>query len=174
MKNFLLSIALVSGIIFLTAFTSYSQYKVDRFVWGQGGGTVLGTSNRINGTVGQLFLGSSESSLNKVNAGFWYTYSQITGIEESELLPTEYRLYQNYPNPFNPVTRIRYELPEESSVTMRIYNSLGEEVAMLVNKVLQAGRYELDWNAAGYASGFYICRIEAGTYISVKKLILLK
>lgn len=165
-------IILLTLIIFCSAL--YAQYKIERIVSGSGGGISAGTNFKVMGTAGQMLIGKPQSSLFQTNSGFWYTYSAITGINDGEQLPDKYMLYQNYPNPFNPSTKIKYQLPEEAMVSLRIYNIIGEEIAVLVNSVQPAGNYTLEWNASGLSSGLYIYRIEAGTYISVKKLILLK
>jgi hypothetical protein len=83
-------------------------------------------------------------------------------------------LMQNYPNPFNPSTTIRYDLPKETYVTLKIYDILGHLVAELVNEKHDAGAYEIVWNANGVASGVYFYRISAGDFTSVRKLILMK
>ena len=99
-------------------------------------------------------------------------------------LPTVYVLSQNFPNPFNPSTTINYQLPEASSVTITIYNTLGQEVKRLINESQIAGYYSVQWNGANYdnravSSGMYIYRIEAAggkgsKFTQVKKMILLK
>ena len=92
----------------------------------------------------------------------------------------EYKLAQNYPNPFNPSTTIRYSLPVQSHVTVKIYNSIGENVSEMVNLTQSVGSYQLNWDAGNVASGIYFYSIEAiqtdGTdyFHSVKKMILLK
>ncbi len=91
-----------------------------------------------------------------------------------EVVPSEYALLQNYPNPFNPVTTINYEIPMQSMVEINIYNALGEKVAVLVNEMKEAGRYNVEFNAAGYSSGIYIYQIKANDYVSGKKMILMK
>lgn len=104
------------------------------------------------------------------------TGGAIVGLEPvSNSIPREFKLYQNYPNPFNPVTLIKYDLPKEVNVTIKIYDLLGREVATLVNNELKkAGRYELNWNAGNYASGVFFYRIEAGSYVNSKKMVLVK
>ena len=87
---------------------------------------------------------------------------------------TVYTLAQNYPNPFNPRTTIRYQLPQDGLVTLKIYDILGSEVATLVNEVKTAGKYELNFNAGALTSGVYIYKIQAGGLCSSKKMILLK
>jgi len=89
-------------------------------------------------------------------------------------LPTEYKLEQNYPNPFNPETRIRYQVSSISPVTLKIYDILGNEVTTLVNEQKDPGYYEVDFNAVSFASGVYIYRLQAGSYVSTKKMILMK
>lgn len=90
-------------------------------------------------------------------------------------IPTTFNLYQNFPNPFNPATMIKYDLPKDVKVTIKIYDLLGREVTTLVNNEFKnSGRYELAWNASNYATGVYIYRIEAGDYVSTKKMVLIK
>ena len=85
-----------------------------------------------------------------------------------------FELYQNYPNPFNPVTIIRYDLPSQSKVTLKIYNILGQEVVTLVDAVQEAGRKIVSWNASQLASGVYFYRLNAGEFSGVKKMLLTK
>jgi len=89
-------------------------------------------------------------------------------------IPAEFALLQNYPNPFNPMTTIRYTLPRQAQVTLRIYDATGRQVAELVNGQHPAGAYAITWNAEGYSSGAYYYRISAGEFTAVRKLILMK
>jgi len=89
-------------------------------------------------------------------------------------LPNEVALDQNYPNPFNPSTTISFSLPMASNVNLTIYNVLGQRVATLVNNHLDAGSHTLSFNAAKFASGVYFYRLEAGSYVALKKMMLLK
>ncbi len=89
-------------------------------------------------------------------------------------IPESYTLYQNHPNPFNPTTIIGFTLPESGFVTLSIYNSLGEEVAVLVNHQMAAGSFNIPFDASGFPSGIYLYRIIANNFVSVKKMILLK
>jgi hypothetical protein len=90
------------------------------------------------------------------------------------LNPMEYKLAQNYPNPFNPTTKITYTLPNNELVSLKVYNTIGEEVASLVNEQQQAGSYEVEFNSTGLASGIYLYKITAGNFVETKKMILLK
>jgi len=93
--------------------------------------------------------------------------------------PTEFALSQNHPNPFNPVTTVRYAIPKESAVSIRVYNVLGQQVRVLVDEVRPAGYHEAVWNGADergreVSSGIYFCRMDAEGYRAVKRMILLK
>ncbi len=91
---------------------------------------------------------------------------------EAEKLPSAFELAQNYPNPFNPTTTIRYELPVRSSVTLKIYNVLGQVVATLVNEVQDAGFKQVVWSTQNLASNVYFYRLQAGTFTEIKKMML--
>ncbi len=88
--------------------------------------------------------------------------------------PKEFKLEQNYPNPFNPTTRIRYQVSSLSEVSLKVYGILGSEAATLVNEKQEPGYYEVSWDASNLASGVYIYRLQAGSFISTKKMMLLR
>jgi hypothetical protein len=99
----------------------------------------------------------------------------ITSVRQvTNETPRQFMLAQNYPNPFNPSTTMQFSLPKATYVTLNIYNSLGQEVALLVSENLNAGTYTKEWNASGFASGIYYYRLQAGTFTETKKLILLR
>jgi hypothetical protein len=89
-------------------------------------------------------------------------------------VPTAFALHQNYPNPFNPVTEIKYDVPKNSRVTLKVYNVLGAEVATLVDADQKANFYTVSWDAKDLASGVYFCTLTAGDFKAVKKMVLLK
>lgn len=89
-------------------------------------------------------------------------------------IPRSYNLYQNYPNPFNPSTIIRYDLPKNGYVSVKIYDVVGREVDNLVSSEQEAGTHDIIWDAKDFASGLYFCKIEAGDYSSTKKMMLIK
>jgi hypothetical protein len=96
----------------------------------------------------------------------------ITGVEET--LPFSYSLEQNYPNPFNPVTQIKYSISKAGHVSVKVFDILGRMVIELVNKQQEPGSYNVDFNASNLASGIYFYRIESGSFINVKKMVLIK
>jgi hypothetical protein len=113
------------------------------------------------------------------DAGSFKTSPLITSVEGENLIPTEFSLEQNYPNPFNPVTTISYSLPQNSFVTLKIYDMLGREIKTLVNQELSAGTKTIQWMGDDnfgnkVASGTYVYRIIAGNFVSVKKMLFLK
>ena len=124
---------------------------------------------------------------NESNGGIHHIYAQnvtsngllgggvVTSVKSpSGFLPSDFKLYQNYPNPFNPTTTIRYELPRASHVSLRVYNILGQEVAVLVDDVQGAGVKSVIWNASKMSSGVYFYRLQAGTFFAVQKMALIK
>jgi hypothetical protein len=91
-----------------------------------------------------------------------------------DLVPTEFYLSQNYPDPFKERTIIKYCLPEEIRIKLEILNSEKEKIKTLVDEVKEPGMYQVEWNAKGLNSNNYYFRIQAGSFIDTKKMILLK
>ncbi len=105
----------------------------------------------------------------------WLMENVVVGTEgNNEVQPKTYALEQNYPNPFNPTTRIKYSIPENSYTSLKIYDILGKEVAELVNQEKQAGTYQVEFNASALSSGVYFYKLKSGSFISTKKMIVLK
>jgi len=100
-----------------------------------------------------------------------YEYSHVITVK---VTPGQFSLKQNYPNPFNPTTVIRYAIPKDGYVTLIIYDMLGRKVQTLVNEKQSAGRYKETFNASALASGVYFCRIIAGNYTGLIKMLLLR
>jgi hypothetical protein len=116
-----------------------------------------------------------------MNAGGWGEWSETrsfttaTGVAtESDDLPVEFSLGQNYPNPFNPSTRIEYALPKSAQVRITIFDALGRPVAELVNQQRSAGYHTAVWDGAGFVSGIYFYRIDAGDFVESRQMTLLK
>ena len=98
----------------------------------------------------------------------------LTGVRETDEVPHAFTLQQNYPNPFNPTTTIKYSIVESVPVQLSVYNTLGQKVLTLVNDVQSAGVYEVSFDASKLASGIYLYSINAGSFQSTKKMLLLK
>jgi uncharacterized delta-60 repeat protein len=98
-----------------------------------------------------------------------------TGIDDKDFAqPNDFVLFQNYPNPFNPTTKIQYQVSSISQVTLRVYDVLGNEVATLVNEEKERGFYSVSFDATDLASGMYLYRLQAGSFVHTKKMILLR
>jgi hypothetical protein len=144
------------------------------------------TNTNVNGTAAsgmtwhQHLDGSSGCSLTGGTAqanrpNICMTINLLVGNEfVSSKLPATFSLAQNYPNPFNPVTTIKFSVPKQSHVKIVVYDLLGREVAALVNELRNPGFYEVPFDAVNYASGVYFYRMEAGDFVDVKKMLLIK
>jgi hypothetical protein len=115
-------------------------------------------------------------SSNDGNAKIDYTYSaeRILSNQNDSLNKFEFKLLQNYPNPFNSTTSIMYSIPHKSFVKIEIYDVLGKLIEVPVNEEKSAGIYLLPWTAGKLSSGLYFCRVRSGSFISTKKMLLLK
>jgi photosystem II stability/assembly factor-like uncharacterized protein len=129
-----------------------------------------------NTSVLALLVSGSDLVAGTANLGVWKRpLSEITGVEKrTDKVPEGYSLRQNYPNPFNPSTVISYHLPIGIHVTLKVYDVLGRDVATLVNERQDAGDHSVTLNAVHLSSGVYLCRLQAGSYHDVKRLMLVK
>ncbi len=133
--------------------------------------TGLTTRNNI----AQYILVGQPTGLTTVYIDNFYFYNSTSGIKEIDgNIPSDFSLEQNYPNPFNPSTKINFSLPEASNVTLKIYNALGQEITTLVNQFMNAGKYEVSYDAAELPTGIYLYSLSAGNFNSVKKMLLIK
>lgn len=134
----------------------------------------------INGDPNTLTQITSKYSINggEMLTGPTYGSNGVTGMEE-ETVPDVFEVSQNYPNPFNPTTTIRYAIPENSYVSIKIYDILGREIKALVSEEVKAGVYKVAWNGSNnfgtqVASGAYIYRVVSGSNVVTKKMLLIK
>jgi hypothetical protein len=119
-------------------------------------------------TDGYIFAGT-------LNHGVYRSSESTTSIENDNInSPATFALEQNYPNPFNPSTSIQYRVSNNSQVSIKVYDVLGNEVATLVNEQKPVGTYEVKFNAAGLSSGIYLYKLQAGSMVETKKMLLLK
>jgi hypothetical protein len=121
------------------------------------------TKNKTNTLIGALIDGA------------FYGDSVVTDVFDNDgTYLIKYLLSQNYPNPFNPNTKIQFQIPQQSFVTLKIYDVLGNEIAILVNKEKPAGEYEVNFGGANLPSGIYFYQLSAGDYVLTKKMVLIK
>ncbi|MBN2031350.1 T9SS type A sorting domain-containing protein [bacterium] len=97
----------------------------------------------------------------------------LVSDSEDGKVPFQFSLSQNYPDLFNPSTHIRYGIPKQSFVALKIYNERGMEVESIVSEGKAPGEYEVEWHAEDFPSGIYLCRLEAGHFVETRKLIFL-
>jgi hypothetical protein len=105
----------------------------------------------------------------------WPLGGTVTNVgSEAGAFPTAFALMQNYPNPFNPVTMISYSIPARSYVTLSVFNTIGQKVAEIVNEEKEAGVHNVSFDTSGFSSGVYFYRMQAGSFVETKKMVVLK
>lgn len=110
-----------------------------------------------------------------INGVMYGDTSTLVGINQiSSEVPVKFSLSQNYPNPFNPTTNIKFQMPKSGLAKLFIYDALGKEIQTLVNEQLTPGTYEVDFDASSLPSGIYYYKLESGTFMETKKMVLIK
>ena len=146
-----------------------------------------GTASRSNDAIGTATTGygtqfsacwqTGNTATNGVQGNFSVvriTGDNLVGIIGQNEIPQEYQLQQNFPNPFNPSTTIQFSIPNSEFVTLKVFNSLGQEVSRLVNTNLTAGTYDFSFDATGLTSGIYFYELSAGDFRETKRMLLVK
>jgi hypothetical protein len=144
-----------------------STENTGRFVW-----KVPATGLSVDSIYTIKISSVLDSNLYAVSPSF--SISTTVGVVNTEIVIREFALLQNYPNPFNPTTTIRFSVPSVQQVSIKIYDLLGKEIAMLMNEQKQSGEYSVQFNGDHVPSGMYFCRMQAGNFVSVKKMLLMK
>jgi photosystem II stability/assembly factor-like uncharacterized protein len=133
------------------------------------------TDPNIGFIVGNKGIANNGIILKTVDGGdSWNEVTSIQVIKSDVITISKYKLHQNYPNPFNPNTTIKYQIPEISFVTIKVYDVLGKEVATLVNEEKPAGNYDIEFDGEGITSGIYFYQLQAGSFVETKKMIMIK
>jgi hypothetical protein len=149
--------------------SSGSEFSTIGFVNGHGTTTETQQYNYVDRTVS---TGIYSYRIKQNDFDGTYEYSDV--VEVDVQTPLTFALDQNYPNPFNPSTSIKYSVPETGNVRLAVFNLIGEEVAVLVNGTVQAGQYEVSFNASSLPSGVYLYKLQSANSVEVKKMMLLK
>ncbi len=175
-----------------TAFVNYNQFWTYNFndsLWHRFMPNTIDTLGGISGFAIQpnsdstyLYLfGGFDDHLSALNKAERFAFANINPIgihKNTNNIPASFKLFQNYPNPFNPSTIIRFNVPStgklHSLVKLVVYDILGREVATLLNENKVPGEYSVEFNASNLASGVYIYRLQAGDFVSAKKMVLIK
>jgi hypothetical protein len=153
-----------------------------RITWSDGRTSFFAGPNAVTVNKGAKFesitgiLGFTNNNYKLCPRGDYDIVGPSGVLTDNNIIPSKFRLDQNYPNPFNPSTIIRYSVKTSSLVTLKVYSILGKEVAVLLNEDKQPGEYEIDFSAGKFnlASGVYFYRMTAGSFTSIKKMVLLK
>jgi len=164
----------VKRVSMSTFIDSYATWVPYRFSWVAESGLVKMNSDYF-GSCGSHSRSNTQATLLR---------SILTSVKHPGLekdLPSQFVLFQSYPDPFNPIATIRYNLQTASSISLKIFNLLGQDVATLSNRVEQPGEKSVQWNAAGFSSGVYLYKLEATsvsepakTLTRVRKMVLMK
>ena len=131
-------------------------------------------SGVLTETEGQELISAANDIIDLINNSLGKKGNEGASPELVSSLPTEFKLNQNYPNPFNPSTNIKYSVPENNFVSVKVYDVLGEEVASIINEEKSAGSYEVNFDASNLSSGIYFYTMRSGSFLETKKMVLMK
>jgi aminopeptidase N len=148
-----------------------------KFSFSTGADTTVRVMNDVNNQMYSFFFNRQPTTVvfDPNNDIVLKTASLTVGINSaSNIIPEKFAVYQNYPNPFNPTTNIKFDIPKNSFVSLKVFDVLGKEVAVLINEVRNAGSYSVDWNASVYTSGVYFYKLESKDFIETKRMLLIK
>jgi hypothetical protein len=131
-------------------------------------------SDTITGALIKIYNNDLNKSLVEIPVNIEMLENLVSNTEENVFAPLDFSLEQNYPNPFNPSTTIKYSIKENSLVSLKIYDILGNEVAALINEVKPVGIYSVNFNSGSLSSGVYFYTLNAGSFSETRKMLLLK
>ena len=175
---------LVLIVLCVTVSLSQAQvYELKNDVIDDGGTKMTSSGYILRGSFGQPTIGKISSANYIAYIGFWHPYPIGPGIEEdllfSRSIPIVFSLSQNYPNPVTRSTTIKYGLPQETDVDIRVFNSAGQQIRTLVKENQDPGYYKVNWDLRGVSgdqmpSGVYFYRIRAGNFVQTRKMVILR
>lgn len=158
-----------------------AQNQIGSWTFNSGMASTSNATFEVVTSVGEPIIGVMSNSQFTLKSGSRYSVGKdtvVTSIGGPDELrpdrPDKFALEQNHPNPFNPSTIIPYQVPENSSVKLEVFNPLGKRVAVLVNEQKNAGSYSTRFDASRLAGGVYLYRFSAGDFVQTKKMMLIK
>lgn len=161
------------GAVYLYTFDNANNIKLERSIGLPDSAGITGFPSALVLTKDFILAGAPGADSGR-GAVYMYSLSPPTEVKQEPFFEGDFLLEQNYPNPFNPVTSIKYSLRTGGEISLILYDCLGVKVRTLVNEFQYPGDYEVELNAAGLASGVYLYKLQAGTFVQTKKLVLLK
>ena len=161
----------LSGKIYVSSLTNGVYMSSDNgSTWTSLGMSGYGVSAMVvNPSSDDVYVGTKEGQVYKISGN-----NNVTGVGDNFTTPTEYKLAQNYPNPFNPSTTIEFVVPQAGMYSLKVYNTLGQEVVSLVESELASGLHKVTFDASKFASGMYIYKLSGNNVNISKKMILMK
>ena len=168
---------IIALLLSMSMSTASSQTQIVYHSFHSGVNWSGGNGSALTSVLGQTILGISSGNGVTLSSGYSaFSKGSMTSVSpRPENIPLEFALYQNYPNPFNPSTTIEFTVPVREETSLKVYNILGQEVAVLFNGVAEAGQYHrVDFDASRLASGIYFARVQSGGKSLLKKMMLLK
>ncbi len=159
------------------SFNNTLVYDIATNQWSDAGITISGKRAYMSHVIYNdnfYIIGGLDENGNAVENVEFIVAGTPSAVETDFGMPNDFKLSQNYPNPFNPSTTISFSIPKEEFISLKVFNSLGEEVSNLINEVKPAGNYSVSFGASKLASGIYFYQIKAGNFVETKKMILLK
>lgn len=160
--------------------SSYIASVIDSAYWNNNGDMGVISVANVDGDDADEVLYTTQYPRSNPDLGYMpiilldLEFTPVSIYEENYSVPVKYSLDQNYPNPFNPVTLIRYQIPEASNVTLKIYDILGNEIISLINEYQAAGHYQLEFDASNISTGIYFYQLNAGSYSQTRKMAFIK
>lgn len=146
-----------------------SEFVTVGFVNGNGTTTEAKTYRFVDAN---LISGNYSYRLKQVDYNGTFAYSEVVNVDVNA--PVQFELSQNYPNPFNPSTTINFSIPQSSNVTLKVFNTLGQEVKTLINQNMESGAHSISFDASELNSGIYFYKLDAGQFSEVRKMTLIK
>jgi len=171
--------SLIAVALLITAGATFAELRQGAYVIGASGGTITGGGISAMVVLGEPISGTVEAGEMEMQAGFIPVWLYGGGIlsapeEPFRMQPETFTLSNPYPNPFNSTTRIVYNVPQSSHISLMLYDITGRVIATLVNDNLQAGVYTASLNADDLPSGLYFVRLEAGGQLITRKIMLIR
>jgi hypothetical protein len=168
---------LLAGLICIPIVVHCQATKITWSSFNMGNAASPSSGTIIRSVVGQSLIGETWQRNSFIESGFLadtLLRGMILEVHNGPAIPLECRLDRNYPNPFNSGTKLQYSISKSQLVRLVVYDMLGREVATLINEVKHPGVYTATWDASTFASGVYVCRMQAGSFVTTRKIVLLR